>query len=311
MEGGECVGPEDRLLGHGNDGEVRNQQSIRTERAGYLAGRGRAAHDQHGGIRMGGRDRRPRPLEDDHVGPLRFRRRDRRRDRVVHGRSREAAAGPTGAHGGHAREGGVLVDVGRRVSARRCQRQERLHGRRLLRAAHDHGLGWPAPAHRHDDDRRAARGQVPRQGARNGRLARALAGTDHGDRRHGRQHRPLGWIEAEVRAAVGNAGGERARDEAEPQGGVHDRCVRHVDHDLRPVLIEGPDQGCAGIGIRDDREVAQAQRTLQFLDPPEHDGSDDVIAARGQRVERRDGDRRIVLAVDERYRAHVIPLARR
>ena len=94
-------------------------------------------------------------------------------------------------------------------------------------------LRRPAAAHRDDDDVAVAREQ-PREVPGDRRLADALAGADHGDRRQ-LERLEQRRVEAEVGADVRQARRERARDPAEPLGRPEHRLVGEVDDDLGAV----------------------------------------------------------------------------
>ena len=108
-----------------------------------------------------------------------------------------------------------------------CERDELCDSRRRL---DDLRLGRPAAAHRDDDDV-AVTGEQPSEVRRDGGLADALAGSDHGDRRQ-LERLELRRVEAEVGADVRQACRERPRDPAEPLGRSEHRLVGEVDDDL-------------------------------------------------------------------------------
>ena len=157
---------------------------------------------------------------------------------------------------------------------------------------HHRFLG-PASAHGDDDD--ATRpGQEPRHVARDGRLAHPLPRADHRESRdveRGEGDR----VEPEVGADVREACGERPGGEPEATARADDRLVREIDDRVDLHLLER-------IGERvPKRDAVVRLAVAQLLRAAQHDGADDLVRERRERVAH---DVRVVLAVDQRERSH-------
>ena len=129
---------------------------------------------------------------------------------------------------GTPRERRGLEMVGRGVAAR--TRESATRSSTVGGVSTSSGSGGAAPPHRDDDDAPVAREQ-PRDVPGDGRLADALAGADHGERRQ-LERVERRRVEAEVGADVRQAEREEARREREPQLRRQHRLVGEVDDDL-------------------------------------------------------------------------------
>ena len=148
------------------------------------------------------------------------------------------------------------------------------------------GLRRPAASHRDDDDAAVAREEA-RQVDGDGRLADALAGADHRDRRQ-LERLQLRRVEAEVGADVGETRRERARRPLESLDRAEHGLVGEVDDDLRrPEAVDQRDAVVAAVPFAELLGAADEDRSLPLV---------------RERCERVAHHRRIVLTVDERDR---------
>ncbi len=200
----------------------------------------------------------------------------------------QSSTGAATADGRNAGEGGGLEVVGGSVAAGPGDLQERLDGRSDL---DDLGLGR-APSPHGDDDHVQALGEEPRQVARDRRFADALAGPDHGERRHAAEPLVLRRLEAEVRPHVSQPVCESAACPQHPLTRAEHRLVREVDDDLDlgRDLVE-----------RLEHRQAVLLPTAELLSATDEDRSHEVERQLGQRVS---DNVDVVLAVDERNRFH-------
>ena len=150
------------------------------------------------------------------------------------------------------------------------------------------GLAWAATAHRNDDHAAVAREQL-RNVTGHGRLANALARSDHCER--GQLERlELRRLEPEVCADVGHPEHERPAREPEAIPRRKNRLVGEIDDHVRGHGIE-----------RVDEWDAVVLRPAKLLGAADEQRAHEVVRKRGEGVTH---DRRIVLAVDHRECAH-------
>ena len=131
--------------------------------------------------------------------------------------------------------------------------------------------------------------------ARHRGLPDPLAGTGDGDRRE-RERLEGGRVEAEVGPDVRQAGGEHAARQGKALDRAEHGLVGEVDDDVRREARE------RRLYVLDERHAVLLP-AAQLLRTADEDGRDDVVRKLGQRVP---DDGRIVLAVDDRERPHVL-----
>ncbi len=237
-ESGKVLGPENRVAHHRNNGEVGPQQPIGSEVAGEVLERARGGDDQDACIPRDRWKRGAAPLEHQQPRAPRCSDRDRLDDVGVERRSRESPSGPPCPDGRDPRGQSVLEVVARGVVPGAGDLEQspeahapRLHDLRLCRTAAAHGDHDRVPA-----ETRSLAGHL----TGDGRLARALAGPDHGERRHALGRRcGDGRRETEVRPLVHGAGGEHRRGDLHPFPVAEDRLVREVEHRPSLEVVEG------------------------------------------------------------------------
>ncbi len=245
------------------------------------------ADDEDPPVRRHRRDRRSAAVEDHQVG--RAGRREPRAGRDVRGRdgAGQPAARTSTADRRHPGDGRRLEVVRGGVAPRPRSGDELVDGRRPVDQLR---LGRPATPHR-DDDHGTVALEQPREVAGHRRLPDPLAGADHGDRRE-TERLELRRIEPEVGPDVREACGESPRHPAEPLGRPEHGLVRQVDDHL---------------GAREpvDQRHAVVGRLAQLLGAADEDHPDPVVREGRERVAH---DRRVVLSVDQRDRAHAAHL---
>ena len=165
------------------------------------------------------------------------------------------------------------------------QREQVVDRRRRL---DELGLGRSASSHRDDDDSALAREQA-RDVCGHRRLADALAGPDHRQRRKVERFEPR-RLEMEVRADVLQPQDERAARQLESLDRRHHRLVREVDDDVGLALVE-----------RRDERHAVALAAAKLLCPADEQRTDELVR---ERCERGANHRRVMLPVDDRDRPH-------
>ncbi len=144
----------------------------------------------------------------------------------------------------------------------------------------------PAPPHR-DDDHAPVAGERACHCTGHGRLADALAGSDHRDRRNV-ERLERRRVEAEVGSDVRNAVGEEPAREVQARLRIEYRLVRQVDGDLRVARL------------RHERH-AIVRNAPQLLGAADQHHADELVR---ELLEGVPDDVWIMLAVDHRDRLH-------
>ena len=234
-----------------------------------------------------GRDRRKRctaAVEDHDVGLHVDRDACARFDVGRRDATGEASSAPPTPDSRDTHERRGLEMVGRCMTTRARQLDERIHG---WRNSDDLGFCRPAPPHRDDHDPTLG-SKKTRQVARDRRLADALPRSDDGDRRE--LERPTcGRVETKVGTDVRHAACEHATGEGEARDRPEHGLVGEVDDDVRGVLCD------RGLDIADERHAVLLSPTQLLLATNEH-RRDEVVGKLGERIT---NDRGVMLAVDD------------
>ena len=239
--------------------------------------------DEHARARRHRRDRCSAPVEDDDVGFERAGELGTGENVRLEHLPREPGTGASAADGHDTGNGGRLEMIGCGVPSRTRQREQLVERPRPLDQLR---LGRPAAAHRHDDDVVIAREQ-PRDVARDGGLAYALARPDHGQRREVERREPR-WIETEVRAHVRQPERERAAHEPQALARREHRLVGEVDDDV-----------CRNGGERVDERHPVILAAAQLFRTPHEQRADELVRQGGKCVAHHG---RVVLPVDHGQR---------
>ena len=233
----------DTVLGHRHDDEIREERAVRVQ----IPGRDRMIlvrpDDEDATLGCDRRQRSAAAVEHDQVGTELLRDPRAREDVRDPDRPGEPTAAAPAADGRQPGQGSRLEVVGRRVAPGAGKLEEIGHGWLDL----DHlGLGRPPTPHRDDDDAPVA-GHHPRDMPRDGRLADALAGADHG---HGRRPDRLEArrLEPEVGALVRHAERQRASGEPESCRRAEHGLVGEIEHHVGRVLARSPPRATPASG---------------------------------------------------------------
>ena len=283
--------PAAALLAHRDDHEIGAEK---TERVQVARGHSGVLVPSDDDDRPIGRNRGQRgsaPVEHDDV----WREPDRDASSGVdvggEDAARETSAAAPRTDGLDAGESSGLEVIGGGMTTGARELDERLDRRRhrdRLRLARS------SAAHRHDDDSPVAREQAGEM-ARDGRLSHSLPGADHRDRRQ-LEGLEGGRLEPEIRALVRDALREDPAREREPLDRAEDGLVGEVDDDVRSELAD------PGVEVVDERDAVVLSAS-ELLGTPDQQRRDEIVREVGQRVA---DDGRVVLAVDDRERSHVL-----